>query len=53
LWLSIATIALKTAAWLLTGSIGLFADTAESIRLAASGDAPWSSVALAPTRRVG
>src|SRR5919206_719713 len=35
LWLSIAaavaTIALKTAAWLLTGSVGLLSDAAESV----------------------
>lgn len=35
LWLSIAaavaTIALKTAAWLITGSVGLLSDAAESI----------------------
>ena len=35
LWLSVAaavaTIALKTAAWLLTGSVGLFSDAAESL----------------------
>jgi cation diffusion facilitator family transporter len=35
LWLSVgaavATISLKTAAWLLTGSVGLFSDAAESV----------------------
>ena len=35
LWLSVAagvvTIALKTAAWLVTGSVGLLSDAAESV----------------------
>lgn len=39
---AVATIALKTGAWLLTGSVGLLSDAAESvINLAAAGVAFW------------